>query len=55
MAPWDRLPVPPIRLPRPKGLPWAAGLSWPRGLAPYTVERALPVTMPDGVTLLADR
>ncbi|MEV3919461.1 CocE/NonD family hydrolase [Actinomadura coerulea] len=61
MAPWDRLPVPPIRLPRPKGLPWPAGLSWPAGLpwpwglAPYTVERDLPVTMPDGVVLLADR
>lgn len=43
MALWDRLPAPPIRLRRP------------RGLVPYTVERDLPVTMPDGVTLLADR
>ncbi|MGH3239124.1 MAG: CocE/NonD family hydrolase, partial [Spirillospora sp.] len=43
MAPWDRLPTPPIKLPLP------------RGLAPYTVQRDLPVTMPDGVTLLADR
>ncbi|WP_433478477.1 CocE/NonD family hydrolase [Spirillospora sp. CA-142024] len=43
MALWDRLPAPPIRLPRP------------RGLGRYTVERDLPVTMPDGVTLLADR
>ncbi|NDU77080.1 CocE/NonD family hydrolase, partial [Actinomadura sp. DSM 109109] len=43
MAPWDRLPVPPLRLPRP------------RGLVPYTVERDVPVTMPDGVVLLADR
>ncbi|MFI0484491.1 CocE/NonD family hydrolase [Actinomadura sp. 9N215] len=43
MAPWDRLPTPPIKLPRP------------RGLAPYTVRRDLPVPMPDGVTLLADR
>ncbi|GAA0554606.1 CocE/NonD family hydrolase [Actinomadura livida] len=41
MAPWDRLPAPPVRL--------------RRGLAPYTVERDIPVTMPDGVTLLADR
>ncbi|WP_207936189.1 CocE/NonD family hydrolase [Actinomadura sp. KC216] len=42
-APWDRLPAPPLRLPLP------------RGLAPYTVQRDLPVTMPDGVTLLTDR
>ncbi|RFS85277.1 CocE/NonD family hydrolase [Actinomadura spongiicola] len=47
MAPWDRLPTPPIRLGLPRGLP--------RGLGRYTVERDLPVTMPDGVTLLADR
>ncbi|GAA4144695.1 CocE/NonD family hydrolase [Actinomadura keratinilytica] len=37
----DRLPPAPIRLTR----------SLPR----YTVERDIPVTMPDGVTLLADR
>ncbi|GAA4102016.1 CocE/NonD family hydrolase [Actinomadura miaoliensis] len=37
----DRLPPPPIRLTR----------SLPR----YTVERDIPVAMPDGVTLLADR
>src|SRR5690606_20287380 len=43
MALWDRLPASPIRLPHP------------RGLARYTVERDLPVPMPDGVTLLADR
>ncbi|MEU8344151.1 CocE/NonD family hydrolase [Spirillospora sp. NPDC048832] len=43
MAPWDRLTAPSIRLPHP------------RGLLRYTVERDLPVTMPDGVTLLADR
>jgi putative CocE/NonD family hydrolase len=43
MALWDRLPAPPIRLPNP------------RGLSRYTVERDLPATMPDGVTLLADR
>ncbi|TDC54692.1 CocE/NonD family hydrolase [Actinomadura sp. KC345] len=41
MARWDRVPAPRIRR--------------PRGLAPYTVERDLPVAMPDGVTLLADR
>ncbi|HEY8480650.1 MAG TPA: CocE/NonD family hydrolase [Spirillospora sp.] len=43
MALRDRLPAPPIRLRRP------------RGLAPFIVHRDLPVTMPDGVTLLADR
>ncbi|NEA24195.1 CocE/NonD family hydrolase [Actinomadura bangladeshensis] len=43
MALWDRLPAPPIRLPHP------------RVLSRYTVERDLPATMPDGVTLLADR
>ncbi|GAA1895156.1 CocE/NonD family hydrolase [Actinomadura bangladeshensis] len=43
MALWDRLPSPPIRLPHP------------RVLSRYTVERDLPATMPDGVTLLADR
>ncbi|NKZ07515.1 CocE/NonD family hydrolase [Actinomadura latina] len=43
MAPWDRLPAPPIRLRRPAAL------------SRYTVERDLPATMPDGVTLLADR
>lgn len=43
MALWDRLPASPIRLPHP------------RGLARYTVERDLPVPMPDGVPLLADR
>ncbi|WP_205718610.1 CocE/NonD family hydrolase [Actinomadura sp. WMMA1423] len=65
MAPWDRLPVPSIRLPRglpwpgglprPGGLSWPSGLPWPGGLAPYIVHRDLPVAMPDGVTLLADR
>ncbi|MBO2455784.1 CocE/NonD family hydrolase [Actinomadura barringtoniae] len=43
MALRDRLPAPPIRLPRPRRLPR------------YTVQRDIPVTMPDGVTLLADR
>ncbi|WP_131738293.1 CocE/NonD family hydrolase [Actinomadura roseirufa] len=43
MALRNRLPAPPIRFHRP------------RGLLRYTVERDLPVTMPDGVTLLADR
>ncbi|WP_433231568.1 CocE/NonD family hydrolase [Actinomadura formosensis] len=43
MALWNRLPAPSIRLPRP------------HGLTRYTVQRDLPVTMPDGVTLLADR
>ncbi|GAA4230674.1 CocE/NonD family hydrolase [Actinomadura meridiana] len=43
MALRDRLGAPPIRLPHP------------RGLARYSVERDLPVTMPDGVTLLTDR
>ncbi|TYK47816.1 CocE/NonD family hydrolase [Actinomadura decatromicini] len=43
MAPWDRLPAPPV------------GLLRPRGLLPYTVERDLPVAMPDGVVLRADR
>ncbi|MFA1548086.1 CocE/NonD family hydrolase [Actinomadura chokoriensis] len=33
----------------------ALGLPYPRGLSRYTVERDLPATMPDGVTLLADR
>ncbi|MFI0371633.1 CocE/NonD family hydrolase [Actinomadura sp. 1N219] len=46
-ASWDRLPAPPIKLPLPLGLP--------HGLARYTVQRDLLVTMPDGVTLLADR
>ncbi|TDD83033.1 CocE/NonD family hydrolase [Actinomadura rubrisoli] len=49
MALRDRLPAPPIRLRRPRGIPR------PRGLPRYTAERDLPVTMPDGVTLLADR
>ncbi|QKG26684.1 CocE/NonD family hydrolase [Actinomadura verrucosospora] len=48
MALRDRLPGPPIRVRRPRGLPRAP-------LPRYTVERDLPVTMPDGVTLLADR
>ncbi|SEF52712.1 hypothetical protein SAMN04489712_101317 [Thermomonospora echinospora] len=38
-----RLPVP------------ARRLQFPRGPFGYTVQRDLPVTMPDGVTLLADR
>ncbi|MBD2897021.1 CocE/NonD family hydrolase [Actinomadura nitritigenes] len=48
MALRDRLPAPPIRVRRPRGLPRSP-------LPRYTVERDLPVTMPDGVTLLADR
>ncbi|MWA04304.1 CocE/NonD family hydrolase [Actinomadura sp. LD22] len=48
MALRDRLPAPPIRVRRPRGLPRSP-------LPRYRVERDLPVTMPDGVTLLADR
>jgi putative CocE/NonD family hydrolase len=48
MALRDRLPASPIRVRRPRGLPRSP-------LPRYTVERDLPVTMPDGVTLLADR
>ncbi|MEU9024403.1 CocE/NonD family hydrolase [Actinomadura sp. NPDC048394] len=48
MALRDRLPASPIRVRRPRGLPRPP-------LPRYTVERDLPVTMPDGVTLLADR
>lgn len=48
MAPWDRLPTPPIRIPRPPGLPRPPGIPRPPALPRYTVERDIPVPMRDG-------